>query len=345
MTSPTTRANSMLAIAALAATIFTTVQCGGSSPSSPTTTGAVATVSLNASSVSAGGTSQGTVTLASAAPSGGSNVSLASSNAAVATVPASVTVAAGATSATFTVTAVAAGSATITASLNGTSAQSPALTVTARLVVTAISLASTSIVGGSQVSGSVSLSGAAPAGGAAVALAAGDPLVVPATVTVPAGSTSGTFVVESRSVGGSTPATITATYGGGSASVVLTVTRPTVATASFGVTGPTETETCVMTNGGNTINCTFNGSTSTAPGNIVKWDWTYGVAKTFSQTTTGPVLSMPAADCSLMPSALPAGSTWFPLTVTLVVHDDQGNVSAVKTDAGARLFPQGTCGF
>ena len=47
---------------------------------------------------------QGTVTLSSAAPSGGAVVMLASSNGTVASVPPSVTVAAGATSASFTVT-------------------------------------------------------------------------------------------------------------------------------------------------------------------------------------------------------------------------------------------------
>jgi hypothetical protein len=56
--------------------------------------------------VTGGATSQGSVTLTSAAPSGGAVVSL-SSNAAVATVPASVTVPAGATSTTFTVTTTA----------------------------------------------------------------------------------------------------------------------------------------------------------------------------------------------------------------------------------------------
>ena len=136
--------------------------------------------------------------------------------------------------------------------------------------------------------------------------------------------------------------------GGTSASVVVSVTAPTAATANFGVTGPTETETCTLTNGGNTINCTFNGSTSTAPGTIVAWDWTYTVAKTFSQTTTGPVLSMPAVNCSLVPAPpLPPApaNQWLPMIVTLKVHDNLGNVSAVATNRDVRLFPQGVCGF
>jgi hypothetical protein len=51
-----------------------------------------------------GGTATGTVTLSAAAPAGGSVVQLRSSNTALATVPTSVTVAAGARTAVFTVT-------------------------------------------------------------------------------------------------------------------------------------------------------------------------------------------------------------------------------------------------
>jgi len=127
---------------------------------------------------------------------------------------------------------------------------------------------------------------------------------------------------------------------------VLSITRPTVATASFGVSGPSETETCTMSDAGNTLNCTFNGSTSTAPGTINAWDWSYTVATTFSQTTSGPVLTMPAVNCSFLPPPpLPAGAQWFTLIVKLKIHDSLGNVSAEAVDNGARLLPQGVCGF
>jgi len=78
-------------------------------------------VTLNPTSVTGGTSSTGTVTLGSAAPTGGLAVTLSSNNAA-ATVPASVTVAAGATTATFTVTTTAVAStasATISATFNG----------------------------------------------------------------------------------------------------------------------------------------------------------------------------------------------------------------------------------
>jgi hypothetical protein len=70
-----------------------------------TTTPTLASLSVSPSSVVGGSANaQATATLSAAAPSGGVVVSLSSSNTAAATVPASVTVPAGATSATFTVT-------------------------------------------------------------------------------------------------------------------------------------------------------------------------------------------------------------------------------------------------
>jgi hypothetical protein len=67
-----------------------------------------------------------------------------------------------------------------------------------------------------------------------------------------------------------------------------------------------------------------------------------------TQTTTSPVFTQPSVSCSWLPAPpLPAGGpTWLTLTVTLTVRDDQGNVSAVATNnGGARVFPQGVCGF
>src|SRR5262245_54921192 len=61
-------------------------------PGTPTTTAALASVSLNPTSVVAGASVQGTVTLNAAAPTGNAVVTLTSSNTSAATVPANVTV-------------------------------------------------------------------------------------------------------------------------------------------------------------------------------------------------------------------------------------------------------------
>ena len=83
---------------------------------------AVTAVTLNPSSVTGGSTSNGTVTLSGAAPSGGATVQLTSSNTSAATVPVSVLVAQGVTNANFTVNTLAVAAVTpvtITATYNG----------------------------------------------------------------------------------------------------------------------------------------------------------------------------------------------------------------------------------
>jgi uncharacterized protein (TIGR03437 family) len=91
----------------------------------------VQSLTLSPSSTASGGSATGSVVLTAAAPSGGAVVSLSSSSSA-ASVPGSITVPAGATSATFAVSAatvISDQTATITASYGGTSAQA-VLTVT-----------------------------------------------------------------------------------------------------------------------------------------------------------------------------------------------------------------------
>jgi hypothetical protein len=337
----------LAALGAALVAAFSTIQCSGSSSPTQATTMAISGLSLSSSSTTAGATVQGTVSLTAAASIGAVSIALSSGNPAVATVQTPVTVQPGSSSATFTVTAMSAGTAAITASINGSS-QSSTLTVTGAPVLSSLSLSAASVTGGNSVTGTVTLNSAAPSGGTVVSLSGGDPLTVPPTVTVPAGSKTATFTIQTRTVGGTISATVGASCGGVSASAVLSVVPfvATGATASFGVSGTNVTDTCVLTNSGNTLACTFNGSTSTAPGTIVAWDWTYSVATTISQTTTGPVLAMPSATCSLLPPPpLPAGATWFMMTVTLKIHDSLGNVSAVATDNGVRLIPQNVCGF
>jgi hypothetical protein len=103
-----------------------TVTAGSSTP--PPT---LSSISLSPSTVVGGNTSQGTATLTSAAPSGGTLVSLSSSNTSAATVPSSITIAAGSTSRTFTVT-----TSTVTASTPVTISGSSGAARTATLTVT-----------------------------------------------------------------------------------------------------------------------------------------------------------------------------------------------------------------
>jgi hypothetical protein len=99
---------------------------------STTTTASLSAVSVSPTSVAGGTTAQGTIKLTGGAPSGGAVVTLSSANTSVVSVPASVTVVAAASSATFGVktSAVAANTGvTITATYGGVS-RTTTLTVT-----------------------------------------------------------------------------------------------------------------------------------------------------------------------------------------------------------------------
>ena len=319
--------------------------CGSNSPTSPGS-GSIASVTLVGTTITAGSTVQGTVTLTSVAGSSGATVGLSSSNPSVAAVPPSVNVAAAGTTAGFTVTGVSAGSATITATMNGSSLKSPSLTVSAGAKLASLTVSPSTVVGGSNVTATVTLTVPAPGGGAQVTLSSDMIAVVPAEATVVAGSTSATFNVMTQVVNVPTTASIHAAYAGASLTAAIVLTRAGTATANFGVTGKDVTETCAVINGGTALDCTFNGSTSSAPGNIIAYDWTWGMAtKTKAQTTTGAVFANPPFDCTLLPPPPLPPSGSLTMVVTLKIHDDAGNVSAVATDSGVRLLPQGSCGY
>ena len=193
-------------------------------------------LTLSNTSISGGGSVQGTVSLSSPAPSGGVIVAL-SSSAPAATVPATVIVSAASTSATFTVSTTAVSSTqsvAIKATYNGTSAQSTLTVIPpATPQVQTLSLSNTSITGGLSVQGTVVLSSPAPLGGTVVALSSSGPSAsVPATVTVSAASTSATFTVSTTTVSSTQSVAIKATYGGTSAQSNLAVTP--AATAQVG---------------------------------------------------------------------------------------------------------------
>src|SRR5437870_3188366 len=176
-------------------------------------------LTLNPTSVTGGGPqpSIGTVMLSGLAPAGGTQVTLSSSSA-LASIPPSVAVPAGSTTATFTINTSAVATSTvitISASYAGAS-KSASLTVTPPLLpmVSSLTLNPTSVVGGVQSStGTVTLSGPAPTGGAQVTLSSSNGAAsVPASVTVPGGSSSATFTVNTSIVLVSTSATISASY-------------------------------------------------------------------------------------------------------------------------------------
>jgi len=208
---------------------------GGASwnPTGPMPWLRISSASLNPTSVVGASPSTGTVTLSAAAPAGGAEVTLSSSNPAVASVPARVTVPAGATSADFTVstTSVPVGASTTVAirGLYGGVLNSATLTVSPASTLSALSLNPSSVRGGTASIGIVTLSEAAPTGGAEVRLSSSDPAVaiVPPSVTVPAGATSANLSVSTSLVTTATSVTIQAA----NLSAILNVTPATTLSA------------------------------------------------------------------------------------------------------------------
>ncbi|HEY0376771.1 MAG TPA: hypothetical protein VGC87_07430 [Pyrinomonadaceae bacterium] len=182
------------------------------------------TLALATSPVAGGGKVTGTVTLNAPAPAIGAVVTL-SDDLAATTLPASVTIPAGATRQTFSITTTAvtvSQTGTVTASYRGVNKTAP-LTVQP-VSLASITLAQPSVGGGGAVGGTVTLTGPAPAAGAVVTLA--DNLAsttVPASVTIPAGVKSKTFSITTVRVAVAQVGSVTASYGGVAKSAPLTV--------------------------------------------------------------------------------------------------------------------------
>ncbi len=189
----------------------------------------LASVSLSDSSVIGGSkaTITGTVTLSGFAPTGGLKVTLASSNKVAATVLATVTVPAGASSTTFVVTHLlvkASSTTSISGTLNGAS-QSATLTVNPFQVL-GLTLSPTSIYSGASATGTVTLNAAPGTKSGAIVVkltSSSKSATLPASVSVAVGSTTGTFAVKAGTVTASTPATITGTYLSSSQQASLTI--------------------------------------------------------------------------------------------------------------------------
>jgi hypothetical protein len=276
----------------------------------------LSSLSLNPASVAGGNSSTGTVTLSGPAPTGGAQVALSSNNGA-ASVPPSVTIAAGATSATFAVSTSAIASSTT----DTISAAYAGVTNTASLTVTAappppptlssLSLNPTSVVGGNSSTGTVTLSGPAPTGGAQVALSSNNGAAsVPSSVTVPGGATTATFPVNTTTVATSTPVTISATYSGATRTASLTVTPappppPTLSSVSLNPTS-------VVGGNSSTGTVTLSGAAST------------GGAQVALSSNNGAASAPPSV-------TVPAGATTatFPVNTTTVASSTTVTISAV----------------
>jgi Pectate lyase superfamily protein/Periplasmic copper-binding protein (NosD) len=174
---------------------------------------------------------KGLLRLSRPAPAGGQVVALSSDNSAVVSVPASVTVPAGAITVHFPVTTYPVATPT-SVTISGTAAGA---TKTFSLSLReqrgaprSVSLDPASVGGGASATGAVTIIGPAPARGAAVTLSTDNPAVasVPASVTVPPGATTVTFPLVTRPVSVSTRVVVSCTRIGVTTMAALMVLAP-----------------------------------------------------------------------------------------------------------------------
>ena len=183
-------------------------------------------LSVSPTTIGGNGTTTGTITLLSPASNGGWKVNLSAGVPGAVSMPATVTVPAGVSSTTFTIAGKESSHTYTTGSYasDGNSYQAASLTVFGDGIAS-VSVAPTSVMGGSGATGTITLTGPAPIGGWLVKLTAGAARVVgvPATVVVPAGATTADFAITTKPVQTTLTSLVFATDGSSGASSSLTV--------------------------------------------------------------------------------------------------------------------------
>ncbi|MEO5924999.1 MAG: hypothetical protein ABIR70_14355 [Bryobacteraceae bacterium] len=194
---------------------------------------ALNTLSCGASSVASGGTVACTVTLTTSASAGGFAVGLSSNNGLL-TVPGSVTVASGQTSAGFNANAgsiAADGSGIITANA-GAVTRTATISLISPAALSSLSCTPGSLNGGQSSSCTVSLNKAS-VGGTTVTLSDDNAnLTTPASVAIPNGANSAAFSVTAGSIASNQTATVTASLSGVTRTAQVALVAPAASVLS-----------------------------------------------------------------------------------------------------------------
>lgn len=244
------------------------------------TTPAVASLALNASKTTYGGTPvTATVTLTGPAQPGGVTVSLGASSTSV-SIPTTVQVLAGATSANYTVMTKGVDTAlNVTLSAKTGSTIVYANLTIAKSVPSTVTFTPTSVIGGFGATGVVRLTGNAGPSGLTVNLTSPSAAVhAPATMFFPANSTSATFVVTTSGVNTTTNGVVRAQTGVGTyVQGSLTVTPAIIAQLLVSPTsvhgGTSVTGLIKLTGqagpGGTTVNLSSDNTHVNLPGSVL----------------------------------------------------------------------------
>ncbi len=220
-------------------TVTTPGGTSGGAPTSGNTFTVLGQLSLVPDLVSlvAGQSGNLTVQLSAPAPAGDLLVTLESANPSVATVPASLTVPAGASTAPTPVTAIAEGTATLTASAPGFAPGTSAFSVQARGSLSGLTPSALSLPKGTTGTLTVAIGPAQPEA-TVVPLSVSNPAVVgvPAAVTIPANALTASLPITTLTQGS---ATITAgPLNGTSQTATVTVTPPILASLAISPATP-----------------------------------------------------------------------------------------------------------
>lgn len=280
-------------------------------------------LTFNPSTVIGGNPSTGTVFLTGPAPAGGALVGLTNSEAILIDIPTSVTVPAGASSATFPVITVPVGSDTavnVTATYGGMGVGATiTLAPASSGALVSITLNPTTVQGGNPSTATVTLSSNTGPQGALVSLSSSDTSVaqVPTGgVFVLAGTSSATFTVTTTAISGSSSATISATYGN-TQTAVLTVT----AGSGVVLTALTLNPSSIVAGQSTTGTVTISGP-APAPGVVVTL-----------QTSSGLVTAPPTV-------TIPTGQTSATFTV-----DTSSTIGSLVTESVQGTYAGVTVGF
>ncbi len=273
-----------------------------------------------------GYTVNGSVTLAAPAPTGGAIVYFSAT--AGVTIPASITIAAGVTKASYSFvcpTVAGTSSITITAWTNPSSPLSTTMPVLP-CIVSSVSVSPLSVVAGQTATGTVVSTGIAPVGGFVVGLGSTNPVAsVPATVTIPAGKTKVGFYISTYATPISTSTYITATGGGTTYSAPLGVTPTTIIITSL----PT------VIASGQTVSGTVSVGANSPPGGT-----------TFGVSTNSSSLSPGAGQDSVPPGSnsgtfsLTAGQVTTPTNVQVNVTFGSSSSQTTVTITPSVIFGQ-----
>jgi Concanavalin A-like lectin/glucanases superfamily/Putative Ig domain len=249
-----------------------------------------------------------------------------SDNSTALTMPTSVTLAAGATTGSFTAiagTVTANQAVTVVATLNGSTATALVTVTPPPATVTGMSCTPTSVTSGGNTSCTATISQAAPTGGTAVALSSSNTaLTVPASVTVGAGATTGTFTATAGTVTTNQSVTIMASLNGSSKTASVTVMPPAAT-----VTGLTCMPTSVASGGSSTCTVTISQAAPTGGTAVAVSDNSTALTTPTSVTVTAGAIggsftaiagTVTANQSAVITASLNGSSTTVTITITPV---------------------------